>query len=276
MAVTVSDVKQNIKIEEIQKPVPNQICNWAAPTFGDIGQTVLHKVLATVAFAVGVWSAIEQMRVFNMRYKLAEDYARISQEQWDRFNKKYKPLELMAVSECLAAKEVKPDYPAALSLGLQMSGDGAAQARLAMAEFSRVYALCPSRSMATDFESGSVGLADDLVNFNYRNEETFALAKDTTRFNRRSDILNLGRNLSTQAASYGQTAASLLGAAANNLAQTTYGAFSLIGYLRNREVTAYPDWMIHNNGAGASLATAGPFTGSGLDGPAPMSVDATG
>jgi hypothetical protein len=250
--------------------VRTRICTWAAPTFGDLGQSALHKALSYVAFALAIWSAIEQMRIFNMRYKLASDYAAISREEWDRFNAKYKPLEAMAVAECLSRPPYDPDYEAARNLGLQAAADGAARSGEWLAMMNRKYSVCPERSEAAGLANREALGADDIVNALYRHEESHSIEKKIRMFNRRANLLKLGRNLAAQAIKYASAADSLLGGVAQGLAQTTAGAVGFLGYIKHREITAYPESVIQ----GMVAAAQGGAGGFGLA--APMSVDSTG
>ena len=238
------------------------ICGWAPPQYTDAGEGTLNTVLSVVAFAVAIWSAYEQMRIFNMRYKIAEGYANLAEQQWTRFDTRYKPIEAMLVAECLAELPVEPDYPAARSRGEAFADHGLAQGNLAWERDLRIYRLCPGLGRMRSMAAAGALLLDDTVNFSMRDEEADAIVEDDMRFNRRAGLLNLGRDLLSTSAKYAEVANNLLASAAAAQAQTTAGAMAFLGYIRNREETAYPAFLSHSTSPGAILG--GSSSGVGL------------
>lgn len=214
-------------------------CHWAAPEYSDTGQSGLHLVLAAISFAVGVWSAYEQMRVFNMRYEIAKGYANLAQEQWDRFSSRYRPLENAMISECLAETEIKPDYPKARSGFTQFAEAGAAQAQAECDSLMKQYCLCPDQTQAQSILADRALCLDDSVNFSYRDQEIYSRNRDDFRFNKRSNILNIGRNMLADSSRYAAASGEMLTDAANLTSAATQGAFTFLGYIRNRASTAY-------------------------------------
>jgi hypothetical protein len=212
------------------------------------------------------------MRIFNMRYKLAKEYAAISQEKWERFDRHYRPLENTAIAECMAAVPATTDYPAVKNRIRQFSQTSVAGGRSLAASYLKRYALCMDPSLEATMEMGEAGYSDDLTNLGYRDAESYRQAIDDIRWNRRANLLNLGRDTVSQAATYGRTASTLLEGAANSQAQTTAGAISYLGYYRDREITAYPNYLAHSVAPGMIMSNMG---GSGT-GIAPMSIDSTG
>jgi hypothetical protein len=258
--VCIAATDANVTVKEISKVVKTQsettICGWAPPTFGDSGESGLHAALSVVAFAVAVWSAFEQMRVFNMRYQLAEGYADLAQEAWDRFDARYKPLEARMAAECMAEEPVRADYPAARSRDEGLSDFGFGQGRLELERSAALDKPCLGASRLRELELAGMAGKCDLVNLGFRDEESMARTMDDMRFNRRSNLLNAGRELASQSASYGRMAGQILSGAAGALRNTTAGAMSLVGYLRNRADTSYPAWLSQNHAPGLILGGA--------------------
>jgi hypothetical protein len=261
MATCIASTEASVTIKEGKLDVNSNICRWAPPTYGDTGESALHAVLSVVAFAVAVWSAYEQMRIFNMRYQIANGYADIAQEGWTRFERRYRPLEALMVAECLGEGPVEPDYEAARSRDAALAAFGREQARTVL---GRLDGLCPGPSRLRRMEVDEAALQDDLINFGFRDAETNALNEDDMRFNRRAGLLNLGRDLVSRSAAYGRTVGAILAEASAAQAATTAGAVHMIGYLRNRDETSYPNWLAQSYSPGAVLggsATGSPVTG---------------
>ena len=223
---------QPVEIGTTQGPINSEICGWKPPAYGDAGYSAFHLALSAVAFAVAVWSAYEQMRIFNMRYQLANAYADIAQETWDRFDARYRPLENQMINICIGEVAVVPDYEAArgtysafVERG-RSAGDQFIERELA--------GLCPGAARFRAYEVDTAAFGDDMLNLAYRDAERDALDMDDARWSRRNALLNLGRDLSAQSASYGNLAGGILANAAQLQASATAGAAHFLGYIRNR------------------------------------------
>jgi hypothetical protein len=256
----------NIKADPALKTQAT-ICHWAPPQFTDKGQTVLHAVLSVVSFAVAIWSAGEQARIFRMRAKLADGYAAIAEEEWNRFNKKYRPLENDMIAECLAETDYEPDYDGAEETYGALASDGLDRARAMMEETARGWALCMDGSLLSGLAAESAAAGTDFVNYGYRDAEWYAQKKRDYRFNRRSNLLNLGRNLISQSAKYGGAADSILQGAGAAAGAAMAGAMQFLGYIQNRNDPVYLGYVDGGVPSGGS--------GGGFPMSSAMSVDST-
>jgi hypothetical protein len=223
------------------RPSYGQTCieGWAPPKYTDSGQTALHTALAAVSFAVAIWSAYEQMRIAHERYEIAKSYADLAQEEWNRFNEAYAPLEARLIAECLAERLVEPDYAGArgqaeqdisLSFGTQNFG-----------EFKR-YGLCPDPSLANRLNLEAAAARDDGVNFGFRHQEYYARTRDDLRWNRRSGLLNIGRNIMSQSLGFAGAADKILAGLGQMAGESAGGAMGYLGYYLNRNQTYYPTY----------------------------------
>jgi hypothetical protein len=246
-------------------PTHTSFCHWAAPEYSDIGQTVLHTVLSAISFAVAIWSAIEQRRVFDMRYEIAKGYANIAQEQWNRFNGTYKPLETSMIAVCSSETTIKPDYAKNKSEFTPFVDTALGQAQAELDRYSKAFCLCPVNGSMT----ANSALKDDVINFSYREREEYALDRDVARFNRRSSLLNMGRDLLSDSAKYSGSANDLLSGAGESQAAATQSAFTALGYLRNRFATSYPNYVMSSSSAGVTMSQGGDSGGM----PGGMSMD---
>lgn len=243
-------------------------CHWAAPEYTTIGQTGLHAILSVISFAVAVWSAYEQLRVFNMRYQIAKGYADIAQDQWDRFNGKYKPLENSMIAEISAEVVVKPDYAKAKSEFTQFAETGFAQAKSEYDRAIKLFGICSDDS---SIEVNKALWSDDMVNYGYRDAESYALLRDESRFNRRASLLNIGRDLLSNSAKYSGAASDLLTSSGEQAANTTQNAMTAVGYLRNKFATTYPGYMMYAPSAGVAMSPSNGASGGQLT--SSMSLD---
>ena len=237
------------------------ICNWAAPEYGEAGQNAIHTALQVAAFVVAIHSAYTQWDVCQQRYEIADAYARMAEERWLRFDTKYKPLEAAMVAEVMSEPAVKPDYD------LEDGSLGAfAEARDEMRRLSSRYRLCLG---PPDLETAAALVRDDSLNFNYRWAEYHALERDDWRWNRRSGLLNLGRHLASQAATYAGLADQALAGVGAMAGSALSGAMSYLGYNEVRQTTyfpGYPDNFIRSGAPGSIMSAGGNHGVPGLDG----------
>jgi hypothetical protein len=242
-AIIVKDGKEVELVVKTIKQIEKSnvtICGWAPPSYGDTGQTILHTLLAAVSFAVAVWSVKEQLRVFNMRRRLADGYAAMAEYDWNRFNDKYKPLENQMINECLSESAQPVDYEGVRSVNSAFHSNAVARADALYAEIDKQYRLCPDPSLIRSLETERSVNYNDLINFGYREGELFAIDFDDMRFNRRSNLLNLGRDLASKTATYGEVADKMLSEAGDGLSGAVTDAMSFLGYIRNKRDTVYP------------------------------------
>jgi hypothetical protein len=242
--------------------------------FGDYGEGALQKILAAVSFALAVWSAYEQLRVFKMRHEIAKGYAAIAQERWDRFNEAYKPLENAMIAEILPQGPVVADYPAALARGQSNINRALVQTRVKLKTTASKYKVCLDPSLTDDFNLSGTIAGDDGVNFEYRSEEYYAQIMDDLRWSYRSNLLNIGRDLLNVSAQYGQAANGMLAGAAQGAEKFSEGLSNFVGYLKDKGETEYvASWMSSpapgalmaqgSNASGGDVATAANTTGRG-------------
>jgi hypothetical protein len=239
-------------------PTHTSFCHWAAPEYSTTVQTLLHTILAVISFAVGIWSAYEQLRIFKLRYEIAKGYANIAKDEWNRFNDKYRPLENLMIAEALAAPAVAPDYATAKSNYTQFTSAGYTQTQLEMTALAKKFCICSNLEPTTE----KALWLDDSINYGYRDEEREAIVQDDLRFNKRANLLNVGRNNMANSAKYGGLASDLLSDAAAANEKATSGAFNFLGYVRNRFETTYPGYVMYSPSAGVSMVGGAGFNTS--------------
>lgn len=249
-------------------------CHWAAPMYGDSGEGGLHSLLSVVAFAVAVWSAYEQLRIFKMRYDIAKGYANIAQERWDRFNAAYKPLENAMVDEISAQGPVSADYAGVQSDYNIFTGNAYGDADRRLRLTAARYALCIDPSLVDDLNLAASLAKDDGVNYGYRHAEWYAILRDDVRWNNRAALLNLGRDMLAQSAKYGSMANDMLGSAGQAAGAAMEGALGYLGYANNRNETYYPAHFTTSTSPGGLIDFGGNM-GVGDMGPGISAISTT-
>lgn len=219
----------------------NEFAHWAPPAYTDASLISWHSVMKALAVAFAAINAAAMIEIANKRHKLAEDYLKMSELNWRRFRDSYAPLETSILAECWAPV-VEPDYLAARSRAENFVRDGYSTSENSLARVAKKYSLCLDSSLLRSFNIDRATARDDSINFSYRNEEQYAIIKDDERWNRRSNMLNLGRGLISMASKYGALAGDIYSGAARAAEGGYSGAMSMIGYLSSRQGTVMPEY----------------------------------
>lgn len=255
----------NRRIQTIEETM----CRWAQPELGDTGEGAYHEFWQAALVAVTLLNTAAQISISKKQYQIAKDYAEIAKDQWRRFRDAYAPLERAMVNEITNTPEPKPDYDGAKSRGNSFTNSAFLTTRSAMTKLAKRYALCVDPSLYDDMLYAEAITADDSVNFNYRDEEYFAHVMSDVRWNRRSSLLNLGRDILATSVSYADAANKMLGDVSGMLNQGAQGAMGMLGYLQEHRNTMYP--MQFSMASPLVGATSQAFGGANYIGSGPVS-----
>lgn len=243
--------KQTSMQEQHLKIISQTMCNWAQPEYGDSGETWEKTLWKAALIAIATLNSAAQIAIADQRYQIAKDYANLSKDKWNRFKDSYAPLERAMLSEAGNAREYDPDYDGARARAREYTTAAFRTADDQMADLSNKYSLCMDESMLNDMDYAEAVARDDGTNFNYRDEEFFSLYVSDKRWNRRSQLLNLGRGIQATSASYADAANNALAQLGGLLDSGAQGAARLLGYLSTARETQYP----------AQFSSASPLTG---------------
>lgn len=219
-------------------PIAGKLCAWAAPEYKKEG--ALADRWWWIAAQVTLMASYIALNTYlqNKQYDIAKSYASLAQDKWERFRDRYAPLEKKMLNEVSSVKEPSVDYSGAKSRATSSVNLAFNSINKAFTAQAKRYALCLDPTLSLD-RAKALSL-DDTVNFNYRDAENYANYLSDKRWNRRSDILNLGRNNTATAHSYAQNAYNAFSGVSAALQQAGNGLSGLIGYLSNRNEAVYP------------------------------------
>ena len=239
------------------KTVAARMCAWAAPEYSVSG-AVRDRTAELVAQAA-IYSSVAALNTYiqNKNYHIARSYTNLSLDRWNRFKNAYAGLETKMIATTMNTAEPTADYAGAKSRAQSSVSFAYNSAKSTMTLYAKLYALCMDDSLNLDHSQAIT--RDDTVNFNYRDVENYKDYLSDKRWNRRSDVLNLGRNNLPTASSYAQHASNALGYVSNAVIGIGSGLSGLVGYLFNRNETVYPAQfsMASNYGNNAILAGGG-------------------
>lgn len=213
---------------------------YPVPKVTDDGVEQNAKYAQLAAAAIAAINTAAAIKIADKQYKIAKDYYKLAQQKWDRFKDYYMPCERNEMAEACNTPEYTAQYDKRASDYMNEVAKDFGMASQRLDDLYRRYCICPDPSLAQDIAFMQSQAAGDAGNFAYRYEEHRKTAKDDTRWTRRQQALNRGRDLQSNAAKYAQAAASAYGDVGTAINGAAQGAMTAIGYFSTRRDTAYP------------------------------------
>lgn len=231
--------------------ISSKMCEWAAPQYGDAGESWEKTLWKAALIAIATINTLAQISIMEKRYQIAKDYANLASDRWNRFKDAYAPFERAMLSEAGNAPEYKLDYVSARERAREYTSEAFRSADEQMADLAKKYSLCVDDTLLNDMDYAEAVSRDDGTNYNYRDEEFWAIYMSDKRWNRRSQMLNLGRGIQQMSASYADAANNALAQLGGLLDKGAQGAAKLLGYISTARESQYP----------ANFSSAAPLTG---------------
>lgn len=232
---------QTDSIASVGGIAPLRFCHWAAPEWGDQGESWEKDLYQLALVAVATLNTLAQIKIAEKQFSLAKDYAKLAEDRLDRFRDRYAHLERAKMYEVGSEPIAEPDYTRARYAAESYTRAAFSSGNNTLATMRGRYRICMGNSLANDLAVAQAISMDDGANFNYRDEEHYAIISNDRRFNKRSSVLNLGRDNHAQSATYAQLASNTYAGLSNLANQGAQGAASLLGYLNERRETQYAD-----------------------------------
>lgn len=225
--------------EKQMEPISSKMCQWAAPQYNSAGESIDRSLWVAAQALVYVSTIALNTHIQNKQYQIARSYQDITNDRHARFTNMYAPLEMRMLSETSNTSVYNRNYTNARNRATSNTNSAYNIASDSLQKFAKSYALCQDTTLYLNMQKART--IDDAVNFNYRDEENYAYYREDKRWNRRSDILNIGKNNVSMSLGYASTSNQLYGGVASAVSQAGSGLSSLIGYMGNRNSTTYPD-----------------------------------
>lgn len=250
---------------------PLRFAHWAAPEITDKGYNAWAKLFQAAALIIALANAAAQGEIHSKQMDLAEGYYDMAKYKWDRFAAKYIPLEKKLVyevgNEPVRELNCTDDRARAVtSVNSSFSSSSSALNRLAKA-----YRVCLDPTLVDYMEHKRMVALTDTENYNLYDDRFYTDMRNDRRWNRRSAVLNLGRNLASQALKYGDIAKSMLSTVGAEIDQAARGMVQALGYYGARNDTFYPTTYLAPNSGGMNAQLVNVGGGSSSINPAAMS-----
>lgn len=215
-----------------------RFCHWAAPEWGTQGESAWVNAFQAAQLAISLTNSIIQGQIADMQNELAEGYYQQAKYKWDRFAGNYMPLEKAILWEAQSEpiREIDCDddrrraNAAVISFG---------EVDFIMDRYAQGYKLCLDDTVNKQLAYARDKARVDTENYNLLDDNWFTDFKNDQRWGRRSNILNLGRNLGSIAMQYGDVARKLMGQV-GDAANRAFGSLSqALGYYGTKFDTYY-------------------------------------
>lgn len=206
----------------------------------DREHSIFADLITVAAVAAAACNTKKAIDIAEAEWKMAKKYWKIAKNWLDYYNDFYAPVEDQELEEAMALTEPEPEYEAARG-----------RARIiAMMQFRGAVdraVRCTSRyctglrnDMVAELvaaNASAVALADGL---GYRNERAYIEARDDERFQRQFATAKRGRNMIADNVSLAKATAGIYGDLWDQTWKGLEGAGTYLGYMQNRNPTAYP------------------------------------
>lgn len=224
-----------------------RFCHWAAPEWGPDGESAWVNAFQAAQLAISILNATIQGEIADKQQDLADGYYQQAKFKWDRFADKYMPLEKDILWEASSEPIRELDCEDDTTRAYTAVNTAFNTADKSMGTLAKQYRLCLDDTVIRQMEFTKSRLDVDTINYNLRDDQWFVDFKNDQRWNRRSNILNLGRNLGAVAMQYGDVARQLMNNVSNQ-ANKAFGTLSqALGYYGSRFDTHYPTTYLAGN-----------------------------
>ena len=221
-------------------PAPVRFCHWAAPEITDVGLNAWSTFFQSAALAIAIANSVAQGEIHDKQMDLANSYYDMAKYKWDRFASKYIPLEIKLLNEVSTA----PIHELDCDADRQRAELSVNSAFNSMSEYlgrtAKKFRLCLDKSQIDAMEHKRTMALVDTENYNIYDDQFFTDFKNDQRWNRRSNVLNLGRNLASTALKYGDVARALYSTVGAEIERAANGVVTALGYYGARNDTYYP------------------------------------
>lgn len=248
-------------------PAPVRFCHWLAPEISDVGESNWSIAWELAALGIAITNGIIQSQIADKQQDLADSYYQMAKYKWDRFANKYMPLEKKLLQEVSTEPIREIDCAGARDRAQTSVNSAYNDMSNYMARKAKSLRLCIDPSLISVVDHKRAVMLVDTENYNLNDERWFTDYKNDQRWNRRSNVLNLGRNLTSEAMKYGDAANALYSQVGRQVDRAAQGLIGALGYYGARNDTYYPTTYLGSTpGNVVSLSTPNVSSGPGGSG----------
>lgn len=219
---------------------PISFCHWQPDETTNTGRYFWSIIFSTAQTALAIYNAIKQEEISDKQLDLAESWYDHSNYKWNRFNNNYRPLEQQLLNEVSNKPVPKLNCKNAKFRAEQSVNTSYTVMDKYFKQQTKKYNLCINNSQITSLNVSKAAMLIDAENYNLDDDRWYRDIKDDQRWGRRSNVLNLGRNLGSTALTYGKIASNIFGAVGHQYDRMAQSAVNALGYFGARNDTYMP------------------------------------
>ena len=208
---------------------------------GWIGSNALADA---IALAIGSLNALIQWKISDLQQDIADSYYHMAKYKWDRFARNYMPLEKKLLQEVSSEPEPKLHCNDDRTRAEQSVNSAYRAMQTYMGRVRKSLHICIDNNILSMVELSRSKMLVDTENYNLIDDQYWRDIMSDDRWNRRSNVLDLGRNIASLAMSYGDTAKQALSTVSPQVNTAASSFVSSIGYFGARNDTVYPKSFI--------------------------------
>lgn len=220
----------------------NQAGQCARTGVTDTGLLQVSTIRTALAVAVAALNVKTARDMAGLQKEIAEDYAKLAEDARDYYNDVYKPLETETLKEVSSdAKYVrdKDDITTGqMLLSVRAQFVGAIEAKL---NCTGRYCTGQRAALINDELLKQASAEAAVAGMAFRFEDAKETAKNTLRWERRREVLNLGRDIPTKAVAYAELASGIFGSIGKQSSTAAEGIAWWAGNRNSRRDTEYPN-----------------------------------
>lgn len=220
-------------------------CKTAGVT--DEGVIKSAKWKAIIAGTVTAYNTYNNLRIAKLQRDLGKKYLSLAEDHRNYYNEKYKPLEINLTQEASSLPKYRRDKEQ-FYMGQMLAsvrGRNAGRVDKAMSCTGR-YCTGQRAAIMTDYLLEQAMQESMVAGLGHRYADREEINHNNLRWEKRSQVLRIGRDIPTEAISYASLATGTFGSLSKQIGQATEGAVSFLGYERN--ATVYPERKTWNVG----------------------------
>lgn len=206
----------------------------------DEGVIKSAKWKAILSGAVLAYNTLNNLRMAKLQRDLGEKYLELAEEHRRYYNNRYKPLEIAITKEALSLPKYNRDKEGFYTGQMLISTRGkyAGRTDKAMSCTGR-YCTGQRAAIMIDQLLEQATSESIVTGFAHRYTDREEITYNNLRWEKREQVMKIGRDIPTEAVSYASLSAGTFGSLGKQAGQAAEGAMSFLAYRRGE--TQYPE-----------------------------------
>ena len=241
---------------------PIRFSNWAAPEVTNDGEKAWSWIWQAAGLALAAYNSKIQDNIYREQKRLSDDYYSMAKQKLDRFMNNYRPFEEALLDEVKTEPISKLNCKDDRKRAKTTVNSAYSVLSNYLTRQAKKLRICVDDAKAARMTYRKTLMLVDTENYNLIDDQFYTDYKNDRRWNRRSSVLSLGRNMSGEALSFGDVARAYYGNLGPQLDKVTNSLMGAVGYFGGRNDTYYPNMFLSNyGGLGNNLVSTGTTAG---------------